>query len=594
MMRPEFRALYDALGHFAVGQDRALNGLLLGVVAREHVWLEGPTGCGKTQLAEALGPACGARSRSLCFHRDTRLSQEWSLQKSGDRIWSWPPSSGVSSSGAEILVLDDPARAPGEVTAPLFAALARRSDPRLETAVATGLPPGRSRSEEPLSAAALDVFGVQVRMRGLLLSGDLVAARAVLDQPVLDQPVLDQPAGSASRIVDATTRRAAQRSAAELEFGSAARRALVRAVSRLRELTAADPDALLSDRSFGRVAPRLMRAHAWLRGAVRVEPGDVAALEFMLARRVPEQTRAAASEVLQEASSAGVAGAGSRAGEAGTGSDGGTRESVAEPIESALGATNDASDATDTEIDVLVRALEGRLGRGRASPREDPAGVPRSWRQLRGLDELLDADPGEAWLWASGRVPELPRTPRRERRDRGGSIALLRDVSASMEGRLGAWAGEVVAALAGLGRRKRLQLGYVEFNHQAERFSHAGRFFHRGYAAISALGARARCGGRTSYQAPLGVALRELARAPEGERHVVLLTDGIPVTGDPQVREERAEARRLGVRIHTVFVGTGPRPDVLDDLARETGGLAFHARPRAGRGIAVEVACTSA
>ena len=173
-------------------------------------------------------------------------------------------------------------------------------------------------------------------------------------------------------------------------------------------------------------------------------------------------------------------------------------------------------------------------------------GSPRSWRRLRGLDEVLDADPAEAWLWASGRTPDTPRVPRRERRGRGGAVAVLRDVSASMEGRLGAWAGDVVCALAALGRRRRMKLGYLEFNHAAQRFSYAHRFFHGRYDAIAALGARRRCEGRTSYQAPLAVALDELSRTPERERHVVLLTDGVPVVGDPEVRSELAAARRLG------------------------------------------------
>ena len=606
-VRDGVRELGAALERALPGQSRAVEALLLGLVAREHVWLEGPVGCGKTRLARLLLDACGAPSAWLDFDRDTRVggaSQERTLRRTRirgvERIEREDAPDPLQ--GARIAVLDDPARAPRGVLAPIFGALARRRPAGrrgralpLEIAVATGLPEAQSRAAEPLSAAVLDVFALQVRMRGLLTSGDFEAARGVLLSP---------PPDVTAPLLDSAMRSRAQREAAALRVSSEANAALLAAVQFLRPLARAEARAGLSDRSFGPVALRVMRAHAWLRGAAQVEAHDVRALELMLARRVPQELAESAREVLEaavaDARGAEVAGAGSYAGTDGDAAAGGAAQPARSPVEAALPDSAVRSAVADTEIDALVRALEGTLGRGRASAREDPGGMPRAWRRLRGLDELADADPGEAWLWASGRTPELPRVPRRERRDRGGAVAVLRDVSASMEGRLGAWAGDVVAALAALGRRRGLELGYVEFNHDAHRFAHRRRFFHRHYDAVSALGARRRCEGRTNYEAPLGLALDELARTPERERHVVMLTDGVPVTGDPQVRRERDRARRLGVRVHTVFLGTGPHPEILDALARETGGLAFRARPRharGGRGLVVEpleVACTKA
>lgn len=570
--------LREALELRVIGQQVAVEGLLLGLVAREHVWLEGPTGCGKTRLAEALAPLCGARGGRLGSESDIALRRVHDGLR--ERIEREAPLGPLLD--AEVAVLDDLARSGADLR-PLLGALARRRwrgrPLPLEIAIATGLSPGRSRLEPPLGAGALDVFGVQVRMPGLLLGAD-TAARRLLHAP---------DAGPLDAVIGAAERSAAQTAAERLDVGREALDALHRALTRLRALA---PPGSLSDRSFGRAALRLMRAHAWLRGAARVEPRDVAALDWMLARRIPTRLREDAAQALVEAAEP-IAGSGGRAA-LGSGGAGASDEPVAAPIEVTLGPAAAVPEPPDAEIASLVAALEGRMARGGASRDEDPAGAPRSWRRLRGLDEWLEADPAEAWLWASGRLPEPPRVPRRERRGRGGAVAVLRDVSASMEGRLGAWAGEVVCALAALGRRRRLKLGYVEFNHAAERFSHARRFFHGRYDAIAALAARRRCEGRTSYQAPLRVALDELARAPERERHVVLLTDGVPVVGDPEVREERAAARRLGVRVHTVFLGTGPRPEVLDRLAAETGGLGFRALPRAGRGIRVEAVCTSA
>jgi len=235
----------------------------------------------------------------------------------------------------------------------------------------------------------------------------------------------------------------------------------------------------------------------------------------------------------------------------------------------------------------LLRALEGQWDRGRRGRREDPAGAPRGQRRLRSLDEALEADPLEMWLYAEGRWPGLPHAWLRLRRG-SGAVALLRDVSASMEGRLGIWAGQVMAGLVRSARLSGLRVGYVEFDHEAHCFRDGGRFFHRRYSRLLAAASRRRAGGRTSYEAPLRAALDELRRAPDRMRHAVLLTDGLPVAGDPEVQAERALARRLGVRVHTVFVGLGRCPAVLDRVSTETGGLSFLARPVPGGRIRIE------
>ncbi len=239
------------------------------------------------------------------------------------------------------------------------------------------------------------------------------------------------------------------------------------------------------------------------------------------------------------------------------------------------------------EVGALLVALSGRIERGRAETREHPGGSPRGYRRLRRLDELLDADPLEATLFADGSLPEGPRVFRRERREAGGSLAVLRDVSASMEGRLSRWAGQVVAGIVRLGARRHLRLGYVEFNHEATRFAAEGRFFHRRYPHLLALAARSRAEGRTNYEAALRVALEEFQRRPGRNRHVVLLTDGIPVLGDPEVARERALAVDLCVRIHTVFLGLGDCPPVLDAVSDETGGLCFRGHPTPEGGLQV-------
>jgi Ca-activated chloride channel family protein len=178
---------------------------------------------------------------------------------------------------------------------------------------------------------------------------------------------------------------------------------------------------------------------------------------------------------------------------------------------------------------------------------------------------------------------------RRERENAGGTLALLRDVSASMEGRLSRWAGQIVAGVVRTAARRRMRVGYVEFNHEAERFAAGGAFFHKRYRRLLALASRRRAEGRTNYEAPLRTALAELRKASGRERHVVLLTDGVPVLGDPSVRRERALARELGVKVHTIFLGLGECPEVLDEISRETEGAMLSARiHRAGHVVVRE------
>jgi len=582
-----FMRLRTALEARVPGHSRAVHAVLLGLVAREHVWLEGPPGCGKTRLAESAARAC-ARSVVLSLHRDSRPDTFW-----GERTWTRTPGPAgeriaieIEPGGlatAELAVLDDLERAPSGARGPLLAALSRRchGDVRLdlECAIATGLPPGVARGVDPLQSGELDGFALQVRMPGLLASADFAGARRVLAAP--DAPVPELHAG---------LRRTARAEAAALPIGSELRDAFASRLAAFRASALADPGALLSDRSFGPVALRVVRAHAWLRGGREVELQDLDALDAMLLRRLPAAVAREAGDASEVAAGATVAGAG-----IGPGS-GGEAPRSPRPGEGRVLPAVELPRATPgphivrAEVAALLEALEGHLGRGHDRPRDDPGGMPRSWRPLRSLADLPDADPVEAWAWASARQVEVPRVARLARRKRGGAVAVLRDVSASMEGRFGRWAGDVVVALADLARRQRLRVGYVEFNHDAEPFVARGRFFHRRYDALAELGARRRCEGRTSYAAPLAAALDQLARVPDRDRHVVLLTDGVPVVGDPEVLRERAAARRLGVRVHTVFIGTGPVPAVLDALSLETGGLRFRARPRAGGRIDIGVA----
>ena len=68
----QLRAALDAA---IVGHDDAKTALALALVAREHALLIGPSGSGKSVLAEAALAAAGAPSARLAFHRDTRAAE---------------------------------------------------------------------------------------------------------------------------------------------------------------------------------------------------------------------------------------------------------------------------------------------------------------------------------------------------------------------------------------------------------------------------------------------------------------------------------------------------------------------------------------
>ena len=135
------------------GQPEAATGCVLALLARRHALLEGPPGCGKSALAEGLARASGARTTLVAFHRETRASDLFGAPvllrravEGGERLSLARDAS--ASLEAEVLVLDDLPRAPGEVLAPWLRLLSRAAGARLECAVATATPPRAAASTE--------------------------------------------------------------------------------------------------------------------------------------------------------------------------------------------------------------------------------------------------------------------------------------------------------------------------------------------------------------------------------------------------------------------------------------------------------------
>ncbi|MCY3929823.1 MAG: AAA family ATPase, partial [Acidobacteria bacterium] len=560
-----FVELRTALGRVLVGQDDAATGLTLALLAEQHAYLEGPPGCGKSELAAALATLSGARTHTLVFHRDIR---ETDLL--GDVLLSRHRHRGHERLRRELIpgpllqaqvaLLEDLPRSPGEALGPLLRILAERhalgQTLPLESAVATGPLEQVEAPIDPLEPGQLDRFAVQLRLAGLLTGGLFDEAAVLLERQAARRPARGAlPSGTFTTavapakpaVMSTSIRNAAQRAAAALQVEPRTLDAYHRLLDRLRQRTAdesASGDRLMSDRSFSSAALRLVRAHAFLRGAPAAAPRDLGAIRYMVAHRLPEEVQEDFDHILEELlgdppnvtmteTGAQMPGAQSQ----GDDSDGAAASSPASDSwiddQADLPAPPSlfGQPPPPAQVDPLLRALVGRIERGRIDPDTDPGGQPRGYRPLRDLDELIDADLIEALLFAEGRLPGAPRTFERKRKSAGGAVAVLRDISASMAGRLTVWSSQVVLGILRVAARRRMRVGYVEFHHRALPHQVGGRLLHRSYSRLAEQAGQAKAVGQTNYEAPLRTALEGLRGGSGRNRHIVLLTDGLPIIG---------------------------------------------------------------
>jgi MoxR-like ATPase len=546
------RAALDAA---VVGHGDAKTVLLLGWLARVHVVLEGPPGCGKSALATAFAGAVGAigvrphgvdsLATGSVLHRERAGSVE---RIRLERAPFETPS---------VLLLDDVDRMSGELDPRLLAQLDRDDGP---LAIATRAL-GERDEAKPVLQALLERFALRVRMRGLIDAWREPELRALVDST---------PEGEANAGLGPERAEALRARARGVEIPDSVLDAAARSLAGQRGAGLVDP--------LARALPRLLRGCALLRGSDLVEPADLVALLELLssATHLPNAEGASAREAAPHDFAPGRESEARDAGDGAGRPDGSAGLPPAVRDRALASATVPAPTLEAPAVEELVSALAGRWERGRSKRHPDASGAPRRRRALRDLSESVDADPAELCAYLDAESPERPAVLQRERRGASPALLILRDVSASMQGPGARWSLRLVRALVEAARVQRLRVGYLEFNHAAERFTLRDRFVHRAYIALQARAAQAVCSGRTSYQAALGAALS--AHVPRA-CDVVLISDGVPVLGDPLVRQERRLARRRGWKLHTVFVGLPPVPPILIELARETDGLAFCVAP---------------
>jgi len=293
-----------------VGHDEAKRALLLALVCREHVYMEGPPGSAKTRMAEVAARGSALEFFFYQMHRDTRLAElvgDVVLERrplaggaEGERIHQAIEPGGILT--AEVCVLDDISRAPGEALNVLLRILNERKFGErpipLLCAIATSNPLRDEYYNEPLDPANLDRFALQLKVGGLISSGDRTAARALVDR-FADGRVVEQPEPEpvlARRDLDALYGALAKIAVPEREKD--------RLIEFLRRLVSDydcdETNSLLTDRSFLVKAVKLLRGQALLAGRDAVAAEDLEVLRWMTTFRVPEEVHEKVPELIEE------------------------------------------------------------------------------------------------------------------------------------------------------------------------------------------------------------------------------------------------------------------------------------------------------
>lgn len=605
----------STMDRYVVGHDDVKEAIMLGLIAREHIYLEGPPGTAKTMLAEITSEAADLAFFFYQLHRDTRLAElvgdtvifRERDDSGGEIIRQANRKGGILTS--EICVLDDISRAPGEALNVLLRVLNERKfggeTIPLLTAIATGNPTKDDYYNEPLDPANLDRFTIQMRTLGLVQQNNWQNAAQVIDlyaastmAPSIDGKVQRMVLDDANTVLP-TVDLTAEVKQLLLDFLSVL----------LNDYGLDDSNSLLTDRTFLVKAVKILKAKAVLEGRDHCVPEDLFVLKYLTTFRIPEDLHNRIEDIISELlrkkkveseeaedieQMSQAQAEESDEGEPST--DYSAQEATVDHRKQQLELgdmmqqtlspnAEDGGDDTEMNLDresienieVLLKVLKGRIERNRAEKVPHRGGQPRRYRRLVSFDDLDDTDPVESSIWYDDVNPLLPRMLLRERFDRGGELAILRDISSSMAGVYSKWASSVILRLVELARKKRMRVGYIEFNHLSTKYQVDGKFFVRDYEKMSHRALNLHCSGCTNYQNSLEDALQEFQRIGRGNQHILFLTDGVPTQGDWEVKAERELAKELGVAIHTIFIGKNKCPRILEIISEETNGAQFQA-----------------
>lgn len=303
-----FIVLKEEMDNLVVGHGEVKLSLLLGIIAREHVYIEGPPGTAKTMLAEIISAAANLRFFFYQLHRDTRLSEligdiviSKETTDDGEVIKQKVVKGGILTS--EICLLDDISRAPGESLNVLLRILNERKffNERIPllTAIGTSNPTADEYYNEPLDPANLDRFVLQVSAQGLSYGRKWDEAKKVIKLYSERSSDYEIPARVSRKIFDEYYEKLGS-----VDIPLAVQEALANFVATLIEdYGCNETNSLISDRTFFVKSLKIMRAHALLNDRDHCTIEDLDALKYMTAFRIPEEVFQQLDQILDDLTS---------------------------------------------------------------------------------------------------------------------------------------------------------------------------------------------------------------------------------------------------------------------------------------------------
>ncbi len=296
------------LDEYVIGHNDIKEGILLALIAREHVYIEGAPGTAKTMLAELTAKAANLNFYFYQFHRDTRLTE-----LIGDYIICREPQSGNGDAElisqrlvpggiltAQLAVLDDITRAPGEALNILLRLLNEReykgSRLPLLTAIATSNPTQDDYYNEPLDLANLDRFTIQLRSSGLINRGNWDEAVSVMNY-YTDHTFDKESVTGFENALFADP----DRYLLDITVPATVRQRLIGFLEHLVvNFHLNETNSLLTDRTFLVKAIRILKAKAVLEGRKEVVPQDLSVLSYLTTFRVPPEVGMRLDEILMD------------------------------------------------------------------------------------------------------------------------------------------------------------------------------------------------------------------------------------------------------------------------------------------------------
>ncbi|ETW93966.1 MAG: hypothetical protein ETSY2_50505, partial [Candidatus Entotheonella gemina] len=294
------------MDRFVVGHNDVKEALMLGLIAREHIYLEGPPGTAKTMLAEITSEAAELEFFFYQLHRDTRLAELVGdtvifreQEEGGEIIRQMNRKGGILTS--QICVLDDISRSPGEALNVLLRVLNERKyggDPiPLLTAIATGNPTKEDYYNEPLDPANLDRFTLQMKTLGLVGRNHWEDAAQVID--------LYASTSSNVREVDEKVDRAALDAAntamPKVDLTPAVKQLVLEFLNVLiNDYGCDDKNSMLTDRTFLVKAVKILKSKAVLEGRDHCVPEDMFVMKYLTTFRIPEELHDRIEDIIAE------------------------------------------------------------------------------------------------------------------------------------------------------------------------------------------------------------------------------------------------------------------------------------------------------